>query len=212
MRWNSATSDNETDQKTVYFRKLLLVFTHVFFFFTISLLWFSIPAVLLNVPNTTSDSDLTIFSMSPLLVQTQHCSLGMDTLSLGHYGSWEDCFFMVICLSPICQSLYITGLDTLMLIWWMLTGTSRRADVPPVLGSLHRLTVHFRIQFTLSPVGLKALHGLTPAELLTLCSQSMVLTNICFMFPVTIEHCGSAGPQLWNNIPAELILTGLDVN
>uniref|UniRef100_A0A3B3CT04 Reverse transcriptase domain-containing protein n=1 Tax=Oryzias melastigma TaxID=30732 RepID=A0A3B3CT04_ORYME len=87
-----------------------------------------------------------------------------------------------------CNSLYFgvtqRSLNRLQLVQnaaaRLLTGTSRREHITPVLKSLHWLPVHFRIQFKLLLFFFKALHGLAPVyltELLNVRSHSRVLRS-----------------------------------
>ena len=102
----------------------------------------------------------------------------------------------------------------------MITGTSRRHHISPVLRQLHWLPVRHRVEFKLAVLVFKALHGLAPQYLAdewwlpTRHCGWLVAVNYDRQTPsrayvITRTRLGDrsfavAGPCLWNSLPAEL--------
>jgi len=99
----------------------------------------------------------------------------------------------------------------------LVTGASRCDHITPVLRQLHWLPVKQRIDFKLSVLVCKSLHGLAPPYLLDDCQ---LVTDVgrrhlrspdvyTCVVPRTQSQIGDrsfsvAGPRLWNNLPTEI--------
>lgn len=123
-----------------------------------------------------------------------------------------------------CNALYVgtsqSSLSRLQLVQnaaaHLLTSTSRREHITPVLYSLHWLPVHFRVDFKLLMFVFKALNGLAPSylsEILTVREHGRALRSsnqLLLEVPRSkYKHWGDrafsvAAPRLWNKLPCDM--------
>ncbi len=98
----------------------------------------------------------------------------------------------------------------------LLTRTSKRAHITPVLADLHWLPVHFRIHFKILVLTFRALHGQAPAYISELLefynpSRSLRSSGQCLLvtpytrFKTRGDRAFQAvAPRLWNALPLPL--------
>ena len=98
----------------------------------------------------------------------------------------------------------------------LLTNTRRQEHISPVLAFLHWLQISFRIDFNISLINFKALHGSAPSYIADMplhMSQGAAsdhLAGLCWLFLSPCSGLKEAGPvkapQLWNSLPDSLRL------
>ena len=102
----------------------------------------------------------------------------------------------------------------------LVTGTSRRDHITPILRQLHWLPLRQRIEFKVAVLTFRSLHQLAPAYLTDYCQflsdsgrrQLRSATAMTCIVPHTHNSFGDrsfavAGPRLWNSLPAQLRLS-----
>ncbi len=100
----------------------------------------------------------------------------------------------------------------------LLTGTKKRDHIYPILASLHRLPLKFRIDFKIAVFVHKALSGLASkyiSDLLIPYSLQRALWSNNQLL-LTVPHCccktkggrafSAAAPKLWNSLPVNVRL------